>query len=90
VAGLAAGGFAAGARAIDPFIGEPELLGRGHGSAVLRLLCKELVAAGAPAIGIDPDPDNHQARQAYRKAGFVGEEVVETPEGPAVPMLYKG
>jgi len=37
-----------------------------------------------------PDPDNHQARQAYRKAGFVGEEVVETPEGPAVPMLYKG
>jgi aminoglycoside 6'-N-acetyltransferase len=79
-----------GARAIDPFIGEPDLLGRGHGPAFLRLICEQMRAAGAPAIGIDPDADNHRARQAYRKAGFVGEEVVETVEGPAVLMLYAG
>lgn len=78
-----------GSRAIDPFIGEPELLGRGHGSAFLRLICEDLIRAGAPAIGIDPDVDNHRARQAYRKAGFVGEEVVETVEGPAVRMLFQ-
>jgi aminoglycoside 6'-N-acetyltransferase len=79
-----------GARAIDPFIGEPDLLGQGHGPAFLRLLCDEMIARGAPAIGIDPDEDNHRARQAYRKAGFVGENVVETIEGPAALMLYRG
>jgi aminoglycoside 6'-N-acetyltransferase len=78
-----------GARAIDPFIGESELLGQGHGPAFLRLICDELIRAGTPAIGIDPDVDNHRARQAYRKAGFVGEAVVETVEGPAVLMLFE-
>lgn len=78
-----------GSRAIDPFIGEPDLLGRGHGSVFLRLLCEEMIAGGAPFIGIDPDEDNHRARQAYRNAGFVGEEVVETAEGPAVLMLFR-
>jgi aminoglycoside 6'-N-acetyltransferase len=79
-----------GARAIDPFIGEPDLIGQGHGPAFLRIICEGLAAQGAPAIGIDPDVANHRARQAYRKAGFVGEEVVETSEGPAVLMLFRG
>jgi aminoglycoside 6'-N-acetyltransferase len=82
--------LAQGSRAIDPFIGEPDLLGQGHGPAFLRLICQGLIAEGTPAIGIDPDVDNHRARQAYRKAGFVGEEVVETVEGPAVLMLFGG
>jgi aminoglycoside 6'-N-acetyltransferase len=78
-----------GSRAIDPFIGEPDLLGRGHGPAFLRMICDQLVVAGTPAIGIDPDVENHRARSAYRKAGFVGEDVVETAEGPAVLMLFR-
>lgn len=32
--------------------------------------CDRLFAAGVPAIGTDPDPDNHRARRAYEKAGF--------------------
>lgn len=78
----------AGTRAIDPLIGEPDLIGRGHGSAVLRIVATHLIAQGAPFVGIDPDEDNHRARAAYRKAGFVGEEVVETEDGPAVLMLF--
>jgi aminoglycoside 6'-N-acetyltransferase len=75
-------------RAVDAFIGEPELLGRGHGSAFLRLLAGELVAAGAPVVVIDPDADNLRARRAYAKAGFRGDQIVESPDGPVVLMTF--
>jgi aminoglycoside 6'-N-acetyltransferase len=80
----------AGAVAIDAFIGEPDMLGAGHGAAFLRVLALSLVAAGAPAVAIDPDAENFRARRAYFKAGFRGDAVVESGEGPAVVMLFKG
>lgn len=76
-----------GSRGVDTYIGEPDMLGRGHGSALLRAQCDRLFAAGAPAIGTDPHPDNLRARRAYRKAGFV--EVsgpVDTRWGRAILM----
>lgn len=79
-----------GSRAIDAFVGEPDMLGRGHGAAFLRMLAEQLRAEGAPAVAIDPDVDNHRARRAYARAGFRGETVVETAEGPAVLMLFEG
>lgn len=45
-----------GSRGIDQYIGEPEMLGRGHGSAFVRAHCERLFAAGAPAVGTDPHP----------------------------------
>lgn len=80
----------AGSRAIDTFIGEPEMIGRGHGAAYLRLLAERLVRADAPAVAIDPDADNIRARLAYAKAGFRGSTVVETGAGPAVLMIFAG
>jgi aminoglycoside 6'-N-acetyltransferase len=80
----------AGARSIDAFIGEPDMTGRGHGPAFLRLLAQRLVAEGAPAVVIDPDVDNLRARRAYSKAGFGGEDVVETRDGPVVLMTFAG
>ena len=77
-----------GAEAIDAFIGEPDMLGRGHGSAFLRAFAEMLIAEGAPVVAIDPDVDNHRARCAYARAGFVGNDVVETGDGPAVVMLF--
>jgi aminoglycoside 6'-N-acetyltransferase len=77
-----------GARAVDAFIGEPDMLGRGHGSKFLRELAEELVAGGAPLVAIDPDEDNARARKAYANAGFRGERVVETESGPVVLMIY--
>ena len=79
-----------GSRAIDAFVGEPDMLGHGHGTRVLRLLAEQLLARGAPVVAIDPDVDNLRARRAYFNAGFRGEEVVETGEGPAVLMLFAG
>jgi aminoglycoside 6'-N-acetyltransferase len=79
----------AGAQAIDAFIGEPDMLGRGHGSAFLRVMAEQLIAEGASVIVIDPDRDNHRARHAYARAGFVGEDVLETETGPVVLMLFR-
>jgi aminoglycoside 6'-N-acetyltransferase len=77
-----------GSRAIDAFTGEPDMIGRGHGSAYLRQLAEQLRAEGAPIVAIDPDVDNLRARRAYRKAGFRGDTVVETGQGPAVLMIF--
>ena len=83
------GGLPDGAVAIDVFIGEPEMVGRSHGSAFLRILAQMLIADGASVVAIDPDADNHRARRAYEKAGFTGDEVVETSEGPTILMLFR-
>ena len=76
-----------GARGIDQYIGEPEMIGRGHGAAFVRLHCERLFAAGAPAIGTDPHPDNRRAIRAYEKAGFAAiSGPVETRWGRAILM----
>jgi aminoglycoside 6'-N-acetyltransferase len=77
------------ARAIDTFIGEPAMLGLGHGREYLRLLSEMLLADGAPVVAVDPVLDNYRARHAYAHAGFVEERVVETEAGPAVLMLFR-
>ncbi|HEY6258788.1 MAG TPA: GNAT family N-acetyltransferase [Xanthobacteraceae bacterium] len=79
-----------GSRAIDSFIGEPGMIGRGHGCAYLKLLAARLTAEGAPVVAIDPDRDNLRARRAYEKAGFHGSTVVETEAGPAILMIFEG
>jgi aminoglycoside 6'-N-acetyltransferase len=83
-------GLPAGTRAIDAFIGEPGMLGRGHGSYFLRLLAQRLVREGATAVVIDPDVSNLRARRAYEKAGFRVDSVVATAEGEAVLMMFDG
>jgi len=76
-----------GSRGIDHYIGEPDLLGRGHGSAFVRGHCERLFAAGAPAVGTDPHPDNVRAIRACEKAGFrAASGPVETLWGQAILM----
>ena len=76
-----------GARGIDQYIGAPDMIGRGHGSAFVRLHCDRLFAAGAPAIGTDPHPDNKRAIRAYEKAGFaIASGPVDTRWGRAILM----
>lgn len=77
-----------GALAVDPFIGAPEMLGAGHGSNFLRALALQLIDGGAPVVVIDPEPDNLRARQAYARAGFTGDEVVDGDDGPVVVMRF--
>ena len=62
--------------------------GHGHGSAFLRALAGQPLAEGAPLVAIDPARDNHRARRACARAGFVGEAVVQAEAGPVVVMLF--
>ena len=76
-----------GSRGIDQYIGEPDLIGRGHGSAFVREHCDRLFAAGAPVIGTDPHPNNGRAVGAYENAGFkIAAGPAETPWGRALLM----
>lgn len=78
----------AGARGIDLYIGEPDLIGQGHGTALLRQFGDaQLGGREASALGIDPHPDNAPAIRAFAKAGFsVVGEPVDTRWGRAVLM----
>jgi aminoglycoside 6'-N-acetyltransferase len=76
-----------GSRGMDFYIGEADMLDRGHGSAFIGAHRDLLFAAGAPALGADPHPDNIRARRALEKAGFrLTAGPVETRWGRAVLM----
>ena len=74
-------------RGIDQFIGEPDMIGRGHGSGFIRQFVDALLASGIPRVVTDPDPDNIRAVRAYARAGFRSERLVDTPDGPALLMV---
>jgi aminoglycoside 6'-N-acetyltransferase len=76
-----------GTRGIDLFIGEPGMIERGHGSALVRAFVESLLQSGAPRIVMDPDPANDRAIRAYEKAGFEIDRMVDTPDGPALLMV---
>jgi aminoglycoside 6'-N-acetyltransferase len=76
-----------GTRGLDQFIGEADMLGRGHGSTFIRTFTERLLAKGTPRVVIDPDPTNVRAIRAYEKAGFVKDHIVDTPDGPALLMV---
>lgn len=65
------GGLAEPAFSIDLFIGEPELIGKGHGTALLRAFLPtafERYALDYCVIG--PSKTNAAAIRSYEKAGF--------------------
>ena len=75
-----------GTLGIDISIGEPDLTGKGHGTAIIRQFCRQLFEEGAPRIVIDPDPKNARAIRAYEKAGFKAIGFRESIHGPAHMM----
>jgi len=76
-----------GTRGIDLFIGEPDMIERGHGSALIRAFADERLRQGAPRMVTDPDPANLRAMRAYEKAGFEKVGMVDTPDGPSLLMI---
>jgi aminoglycoside 6'-N-acetyltransferase len=78
-----------GSRGIDQFIGEPDMLNRGHGSAFIRAHADRLLAEGVPAIGTDPDPQNARAIRAYEKAGFTAAGKTLDWEGEPVLLMLR-
>jgi aminoglycoside 6'-N-acetyltransferase len=76
-----------GTRGIDQFIGKPDMIERGHGSAFIRTFVERLLNDGAPRVVTDPDPANTRAIKAYAKAGFRGDRIVDTQDGRALLMV---
>jgi aminoglycoside 6'-N-acetyltransferase len=76
-----------GTRGIDQFIGEFDMIDRGHGSALIRSFVDRLLQAGTPRVVTDPDPTNLRAIRAYEKAGFQKVRLVDTPDGRALLMV---
>ena len=76
-----------GTRGIDQMIGVPGMIGRGHGSAFIRVFIEELLTTGTPRVVVDPDPTNARAIRAYEKAGFAKDHLVDTPDGIALLMV---
>jgi aminoglycoside 6'-N-acetyltransferase len=81
------GSHPAGTRGIDQFIGEPDMVDRGHGSEFIRTFVGRLLEAGTPHLVTDPDPANARAIRAYEKAGFRRDREVDTPDGRALLMV---
>jgi aminoglycoside 6'-N-acetyltransferase len=75
-----------GTLGIDLSIGDPTLVGIGHGSAIVRQFVEELFAEGTPRVIIDPDPANLRAIRAYEKAGFKAFDTRTSIYGPALMM----
>ena len=76
-----------GTRGIDQFIGEPDMVDCGHGSALIRSFVDNLLNTGTPRVVTDPDPENIRAVRAYEKAGFQKARLVDTPDGRALLMV---
>jgi AacA4 family aminoglycoside N(6')-acetyltransferase len=77
-----------GVRGIDQSLANPEQLGKGLGTRLVRALVRHLFADPAVTkIQTDPSPDNHRAIRCYEKAGFVAQKIVVTPDGPAIYMI---
>jgi aminoglycoside 6'-N-acetyltransferase len=75
-----------GTLGIDLSIGRPELVGLGHGSAIVRQFVEQLFEEGAPRVIIDPDPANVRAIRAYEKAGFRAIDRRQSQYGDVVLM----
>lgn len=80
-----------GSRGIDQFIGERDMIGKGHGPAFIAQRLKKLFDQGVPVVATDPHPDNARAIAAYKKAGFKELRPSEdTPWGLILPMAVFG
>ena len=75
-----------GTLGMDVTIGVPELVGVGHGSAIVKQFAELLFEEGCPRVVIDPDPANQRAIRAYEKAGFRAFDTRTSVYGPALMM----
>lgn len=62
---------------------------QGHIAAMLRRLGDGVLAEGASALVIDPDPSNERAVRAYRRAGFAGDRITPGWDGDPVLILER-
>ena len=85
--------LALGERAVgvDLFIGEADLIGRGHGPAMLRQFLRDVALPfhGTNVCVIGPTAGNKSAIRAYEKAGFKRLREVRVPGEPEPELLLR-
>lgn len=64
--------------ALDLFIGEKEMIGKGIGSALLKKFLNEHIWPHFNSCNVDPEKTNKKALRFYAKAGFVTTDENET------------
>jgi aminoglycoside 6'-N-acetyltransferase len=76
---------------VDLFIGAPELIGRGHGPAMLRQFLRDVAFPfhGLDVCVIGPSVKNVAAIRAYEKIGFRALREVLIPEEPDPEFLMR-
>lgn len=77
-----------GVRGIDQSLADPQLLGKGLGTQMVRALVERLFSdPEVTKIQTDPSPANLRAIRCYQKAGFRIVRQIVTPDGPAIYMV---
>lgn len=73
-------------------IGEPDVLGRGLGSSLLRAVADGLLAADPRCVRVVAEPDVHNGASigAFRNAGFVADREIALPGKTAALMIRPG
>lgn len=76
---------------VDLFIGEADLIGRGHGAAMLRQFLREVAFPfhGIEVCVIGPSAKNRPAIRAYEKAGFRALKEVQVGNEPDPEFLMR-
>jgi len=73
---------------IDQFIGEPDLINPGVGTAAIKLFLEMVIASHKPQqIVIDPNSENKRAIRCYEKVGFVYYAMQPTDNGGSSYMM---
>jgi len=73
---------------IDQFIGEPDRINQGVGTAAIKLFLEMLITSHKPQqIIIDPNPENKRAIRCYENVGFVYYAMQPTGNGGSSYMM---
>lgn len=61
---------------IDQFIGEPDYLGRGFGTEIIKVFLQKIIWQKFDYCIVDPDVNNKTAIHCYEKLGFLHHKVI--------------
>jgi aminoglycoside 6'-N-acetyltransferase-1b/aminoglycoside 6'-N-acetyltransferase-2 len=77
-----------GVRGIDQFLANQTQLNKGLGTKLVQALVELLFSdSTVTKVQTEAAPNNHRAIRCYEKAGFVQQDVITTPDGPAIYMV---